>query len=92
LPGCTTCGGIDNEDCIILCDGENCSAESHLYCLSPPLLEVPSGEWYCEECENNRGGPGTIQTFNKYITKYEIKIFHKEIQRIWSNISTTSIL
>ncbi|XP_055975621.1 autoimmune regulator [Sorex fumeus] len=33
---------------LICCDG--CPRAFHLACLSPPLLEIPSGTWRCTEC------------------------------------------
>jgi hypothetical protein len=47
----------DNEDVcfkcfqggyLICCDG--CPAAFHLYCVDPPLSEIPEGQWYCKEC------------------------------------------
>ncbi|CAI7633241.1 unnamed protein product [Penicillium glandicola] len=51
---CTICGQADNEDVLLLCDG--CDSPSHLYCLG--LDEIPSGSWYCQQCEELRArGP-----------------------------------
>ncbi|KAJ5940321.1 Zinc finger PHD-finger [Penicillium verrucosum] len=51
---CTICGQADNEDVLLLCDG--CDGPSHLYCLG--LDEIPSGSWYCQQCEELRAlGP-----------------------------------
>ncbi|KAJ5329548.1 hypothetical protein N7452_009938 [Penicillium brevicompactum] len=51
---CTICGLADNEDVLLLCDG--CDTPSHLYCLG--LDEIPSGAWYCQQCESHRAlGP-----------------------------------
>lgn len=47
---CTICGQADNEDVLLLCDG--CDAPSHIYCLG--LDEIPSGAWYCHQCESQR--------------------------------------
>ncbi|KAL6043476.1 Lysine-specific demethylase 5A, partial [Balamuthia mandrillaris] len=47
---CTKCGGGDDEDKILLCDGDNCDNAYHLYCLRFPLTEVPKGNWLCDEC------------------------------------------
>jgi hypothetical protein len=35
---------------ILLCDGDDCGAEWHMFCLDPPLEEVPEGDWYCPAC------------------------------------------
>lgn len=45
---CDLCGGGHHEEQIILCD--RCDKGSHLFCLSPPLSEVPDGEWICAKC------------------------------------------
>lgn len=49
--GCVVCGGANDEDKIILCDGPGCNRETHLYCLRPPLDKVPDGEWFCDVCD-----------------------------------------
>lgn len=46
--GCGKCGGFADEESVLLCDG--CDAEYHLFCLEPPLYEVPKGEWFCPAC------------------------------------------
>ena len=33
---------------MLLCD--NCNAGFHTYCLTPPLQEIPHGEWLCPDC------------------------------------------
>ena len=45
---CRTCLKENNEDRIILCD--HCDAAHHIYCLRPPLNEVPEGAWMCPRC------------------------------------------
>lgn len=49
---CAICGTDTNEQVLLLCDG--CNVGMHTYCLSPPLDEVPPGEWFCPECEESR--------------------------------------
>ena len=49
------CGGVDNEDMVLLCDGKledgtGCDKEYHMYCLTPALREIPEGLWLCDEC------------------------------------------
>ena len=39
---------------MLLCDG--CDDEYHLYCLEPPLLQLPEGCWYCPSCLQGRKG------------------------------------
>ncbi|XP_066248476.1 PHD and RING finger domain-containing protein 1 isoform X1 [Euwallacea similis] len=45
---CEICGSSEDEDRLLLCDG--CDLGFHLYCLNPPLDEVPEGAWYCNLC------------------------------------------
>ncbi|KAJ8542516.1 hypothetical protein ON010_g12297 [Phytophthora cinnamomi] len=45
---CEVCRSSERERDIVLCD--DCDAEYHVFCLSPPLPEVPEGTWYCPKC------------------------------------------
>ena len=47
---CPICGDDDNEDRLLQCDG--CDAYYHTYCMG--LDDVPSGDFFCEECETQR--------------------------------------
>ncbi|KAM5482303.1 hypothetical protein McanCB56680_003672 [Microsporum canis] len=47
---CPICGDDDNETVLVLCDG--CNIASHTYCVG--LDSVPSGEWFCVQCESRR--------------------------------------
>lgn len=49
---CPICGTDTNEHVLLLCDG--CNVGMHTYCLTPPLDEVPPGEWFCPECQESR--------------------------------------
>ena len=44
---CTVCERPDNEAQMLVCD---CGAGYHIFCLTPPLEEVPEGEWLCRAC------------------------------------------
>lgn len=46
--GCRVCWGDHDLPRLMICDG--CDDEYHCYCLEPPLLEVPEGDWYCQNC------------------------------------------
>lgn len=45
---CMVCHNTDNTDKILLCDG--CDTEWHMYCLEPPLGQVPEEDWFCPKC------------------------------------------
>jgi hypothetical protein len=44
---CEVCQEPD-ADGFVFCDG--CNSGWHIYCLTPPLLSVPEGKWYCHRC------------------------------------------
>ena len=37
---------------ILLCDG--CERECHIKCVTPPLSKVPTGNWYCRHCREEK--------------------------------------
>ena len=45
---CQVCSRGDSEESMLLCDG--CDDSYHIYCLIPPLLSVPRGDWRCPRC------------------------------------------
>ncbi|XP_073306881.1 methyl-CpG-binding domain-containing protein 9 isoform X1 [Primulina huaijiensis] len=45
---CKVCGMDKDDDNVLLCD--RCDSEYHRYCLNPPLLRIPKGNWYCPSC------------------------------------------
>ncbi|KAG7290811.1 hypothetical protein NEMBOFW57_000815 [Staphylotrichum longicolle] len=53
---CPVCNSAENEEVLLLCDG--CDAAYHTHCVD--LDSVPSGPWFCMECEH-AFGPDIIQ-------------------------------
>lgn len=47
---CYICRIVQDEDLTVLCDGDGCNKEVHLYCLAPPLQQIPDGQWFCDTC------------------------------------------
>jgi hypothetical protein len=45
---CHMCGRGDVEEAMLLCDG--CDDSYHTFCLTPPLNEIPKGDWRCPCC------------------------------------------
>ncbi|XP_071069616.1 lysine-specific demethylase 5D-like isoform X3 [Dasypus novemcinctus] len=45
---CRMCSRGDEDDKLLLCDG--CSDSYHIFCLLPPLPEIPKGIWRCPKC------------------------------------------
>ncbi|KAJ1694608.1 hypothetical protein LUZ63_011306 [Rhynchospora breviuscula] len=48
---CEQCNSGLHGEVMLLCD--RCNKGWHLYCLTPPLESIPSGNWYCLECINS---------------------------------------
>jgi hypothetical protein len=48
---CSECGSRDDGERMLLCDGPGCPGAAHIYCLVPPLGDVPPGDWFCSECQ-----------------------------------------
>lgn len=49
---CKVCGMDKDDDNVLLCD--KCDSEYHRYCLNPPLLRIPEGNWYCPSCDDGQ--------------------------------------
>lgn len=49
---CEKCGYPDAEHLMVLCDG--CQKGTHTYCMSPPISEVPTGSYWCRNCQEHR--------------------------------------
>jgi len=45
---CSVCARVDAGDLMLLCDA--CDRGWHLFCLAPPLSEIPQGTWKCPMC------------------------------------------
>ncbi|TKY70948.1 Lysine-specific demethylase 5B [Spatholobus suberectus] len=48
---CEQCKSGLHGEVMLLCD--RCDKGWHTYCLSPPLRQIPSGNWYCFNCLNS---------------------------------------
>lgn len=51
VTNCAICRGSDNDDVVLMCDGNGCKNEIHMYCLCPPITAVPEGDWLCPACD-----------------------------------------
>jgi PHD-finger len=50
------CSVCDDGGDLIICD--ECDLSYHLKCLSPPLTQIPKGEWYCPSCKGAKKKAG----------------------------------
>lgn len=48
--GCRICHLHTDLERLLVCENQLCGAEYHLYCLTPPLKDVPASNWYCPPC------------------------------------------
>lgn len=46
---CRICRRKGGDEYMLLCDG--CDHGYHMYCLRPPLVDVPEGDWFCYDCK-----------------------------------------
>ncbi len=49
---CEVCEGMQDEEKMLLCD--SCDKGYHMYCLKPPLNEVPTEQWCCVTCSKDK--------------------------------------
>lgn len=47
---CIECGSGSFAERLLICDNTSCAALYHIWCLDPPLRDVPTGEWFCPGC------------------------------------------
>lgn len=47
---CSKCRKDEPEDLLLLCDG--CNFALHTFCVTPPLEQVPEGQWFCSSCNS----------------------------------------
>ncbi|KAI8816843.1 PLU-1-like protein-domain-containing protein [Fimicolochytrium jonesii] len=50
---CEMCGGGENDEQMLLCDG--CNRGYHLYCFDPPMAAIPQTDWFCPDCLRGSG-------------------------------------
>lgn len=64
---------------------------SHMYCLTPKMTEVPSGEWFCAQCEEidreiellsaDEGTTFTLGAFNEACIEFDTAFFGEDAKR-----------
>lgn len=78
---CEQCRSGLHGEVMLLCD--RCNKGWHIFCLSPPLKQVPLGNWYCLDCLNSDKDsfgfvPGkryTIESFRRMADRAKKKWF-----------------
>ncbi|RPD66829.1 hypothetical protein L226DRAFT_529234 [Lentinus tigrinus ALCF2SS1-7] len=51
---CEICLKKDQGEKMLICDG--CDCGFHMFCLDPPLSNIPKGQWFCHLCLFGTGG------------------------------------
>ncbi|XP_061920283.1 lysine-specific demethylase 5B-B-like isoform X1 [Entelurus aequoreus] len=71
---CLVCATGSDEDRLLLCDG--CDDSYHIFCLIPPLHEVPKGDWRCPKClAQECGKPQVAFGFEQASRSYTLQAF-----------------
>ncbi|KAK4338415.1 hypothetical protein RND71_042902 [Anisodus tanguticus] len=78
---CEQCKSGLHGEVMLLCD--RCNKGWHMYCLSPPLKQIPPGNWYCLQCLNSEKdsfgfAPGrelSLDTFRRIADRAKKKWF-----------------
>uniref|UniRef100_A0A8C6L6W4 [histone H3]-trimethyl-L-lysine(4) demethylase n=1 Tax=Nothobranchius furzeri TaxID=105023 RepID=A0A8C6L6W4_NOTFU len=71
---CLVCGSGSEEDRLLLCDG--CDDSYHIFCLIPPLHDVPKGDWRCPKClAQECGKPPVAFGFEQAGRSYTLQAF-----------------
>uniref|UniRef100_A0A665U028 [histone H3]-trimethyl-L-lysine(4) demethylase n=1 Tax=Echeneis naucrates TaxID=173247 RepID=A0A665U028_ECHNA len=71
---CLVCGSGSAEDRLLLCDG--CDDSYHIFCLIPPLHDVPKGDWRCPKClAQECGKPAVAFGFEQASRSYTLQAF-----------------
>ncbi|XP_061146653.1 lysine (K)-specific demethylase 5Ba isoform X1 [Syngnathus typhle] len=71
---CLVCHNGNEEDRLLLCDG--CDDSYHIFCLIPPLPEVPKGDWRCPKClAQECGKPQVAFGFEQASRSYTLQTF-----------------
>lgn len=87
--GCTVCGSREDAGKQLFC--EECEFSTHMYCLDPPLEEIPDDDWYCPLCKNDESeivGKGEMVKYGKARAKQPSRM--KMCKRDWGKGMATA--
>ena len=76
---CKICGVDKDDDSVLLCD--TCDAGYHTYCLNPPLIRIPDGNWYCPSCVIAKRMAQDALESNKLVRRRKRRKYQGELTR-----------
>ncbi|KAI0312283.1 hypothetical protein OF83DRAFT_1146906 [Amylostereum chailletii] len=77
---CEMCHKNDRGEEMLLCDG--CDCGFHMFCLDPPLLSIPKGQWFCHTCLFGTGGDfGFDEGEEHSLSSFQAR--DREFRKIW---------
>ncbi|SCV06208.1 LANO_0H24476g1_1 [Lachancea nothofagi CBS 11611] len=79
--GCTICQKMSHRSKTILCD--SCDKPFHIFCLEPPLNDVPRGKWVCNNCIFGNGYYGFKEEDKYYSRKTFQELCHDYDSQTW---------
>ncbi|XP_063748483.1 lysine-specific demethylase 5C [Eleginops maclovinus] len=90
---CRMCGRGDDDEKLLPCDG--CDDNYHIFCLLPPLTDLPKGNWKCpkcvaEECKKPAEAFGfeqatreyTLQSFGEMADAFKADYFNMPVHMV----------
>ncbi|KAI4826752.1 hypothetical protein KUCAC02_030185 [Chaenocephalus aceratus] len=77
---CMVCGNDTAEDRLLLCDG--CDDSYHIFCLIPPLHDVPKGDWRCPKCLAQASRSYTLQSFGDMADSFKSDYFNMPVHMV----------
>lgn len=97
MDNCKACNKDDNDAQLLICEG--CDDNYHTYCLVPPLMVVPKGDWRCPKCiqkECNKkteaygfthaGKKYTLQSFGEMADSFKSEYFTKPVHMVPTDV------
>uniref|UniRef100_A0A2N9IQA2 PHD-type domain-containing protein n=1 Tax=Fagus sylvatica TaxID=28930 RepID=A0A2N9IQA2_FAGSY len=86
---CKLCGVNKDDENVLLCD--MCDSGYHTYCLNPPVVKIPDGNWYCPSCVTGHGiSQGSSQSTEvKFRKKRCQRDFNHRLPRALAHLATT---
>ncbi|KAI9064868.1 hypothetical protein FKP32DRAFT_1591090 [Trametes sanguinea] len=77
---CEICLKKDQGEKMLICDG--CDCGFHMFCLDPPLANIPRGQWFCHTCLFGTGGDfGFDEGEEHSLSSFQAR--DKEFRRLW---------